>query len=189
MSLKAPADFAAGRNLFKAPKVSFDMGSIDSYKDEQGRIGRENITKIIPYGESFLYIDRVLKLEKKSIIAEKDVRKDEYWAEGHFKNFPIMPGALIVEGLGQAATMLVRYNLDDHEKYEVLAYKIKSAKFSRPTFPGHTLRFEAKLTFKFGMAWFVSGSVYRGEKLVAKARMVLAVVEKEKFRGRPSGKK
>jgi len=165
------------------------MGSIDHYKDEQGRIAKEDITKIIPYGESFLYIDRVLKLDKKSIIAEKDVRKDEYWTEGHFKGFPIMPGALIVEGLGQAATMLVRYNLDEHEKYEVLAYKIRAAKFYRPTFPGHVLRFEARLVFKFKMAWFVSGSVYRGDKRVSKVKMVLAVVERDKFRGRYPGKK
>ena len=160
------------------------MGSIDSYKDDQGRIAKKDIMKIIPYGESFLYIDRVLKLDKKGIIAEKDVRKDEYWTEGHFKDFPIMPGALIVEGLGQAATMLVRYNLDEHEKYEVLAYKIRAAKFSRPTFPGHTLRLEARLVFKFRTAWFVKGIAYRNDKEVARVKIVLATVEKDKFRAK-----
>ena len=165
------------------------MDSIGRFKDKNGVINRENIKKIIPYDEPFLMIDRVLSLDKKQIIAEKDVKAEEYYFNGHFKGFPIMPGALIVEGLGQAATMLIRYNLENHEKYDVLAYKIRNAKFFRPTFPGHTLRFEAKLVFKFKLAWFVNGIVHRNDKVVSKVKMVLAVVDKDKFRGRYSGKK
>ena len=165
------------------------MDSIDQFKGKNGEINRENIKKIIPYDEPFLMIDRVLSLDKKQIIAEKDVKAEEYYFNGHFKGFPIMPGALIVEGLGQAATMLIRYNLENHEKYDVLAYKIRNAKFFRPTFPGHTLRFEAKLVFKFKLAWFVNGIVHRNDKVVSKVKMVLAVVDKDKFRGRYSGKK
>tara|TARA_Y100000310_G_C20503218_1_gene725068 strand:+ start:281 stop:778 length:498 start_codon:yes stop_codon:yes gene_type:complete len=165
------------------------MNSIDSCKNELGEIEKENIKKIIPYEDSFLYIDKVTQLDKKKITATKDVRNDEYWVKGHFANFPIMPGALIVEGLGQAATMLVRYNIENHEQKEVLAYKIRSAKFFRPTFPGHKLRFEVKLKFKFKMAWFVSGIAYRGEKEVSKVKMVLAVVDRDKFRRRYAGKK
>ena len=165
------------------------MNSIDKFKNDKGEINRENIKRIIPYEDPFLMIDRVLSLDAKHIIAEKDARKEEYYFRGHFKDFPIMPGALIVEGLGQAATLLIRYNIPNHEEKDILAYKIRSAKFFRPTFPGHTLRFEAKLIFKFKMAWFVNGMVYRGDKLVSKVKMVLAVVDKDNFRGKYSGKK
>ena len=165
------------------------MNSIDKFKNDKGEINRENIKRIIPYEDPFLMIDRVLSLDAKHIIAEKDARKEEYYFRGHFKDFPIMPGALIVEGLGQAATLLIRYNIPNHEEKDILAYKIRSAKFFRPAFPGHTLRFEAKLIFKFKMAWFVNGMVYRGDKLVSKVKMVLAVVDKDNFRGRYSGKK
>ncbi|MAE43075.1 hypothetical protein CMO93_04840 [Candidatus Woesearchaeota archaeon] len=175
--------------MFKCSKVSFDVNSIDRFKDENGEISRENIKKIIPYGDSFLYIDKVTRLDKKNITATKDVRNDEYWVKGHFANFPIMPGALIVEGLGQAATLLVRYNIENHEQKDILAYKIRSAKFLRPTFPGQTIRFEAKLQFMFKKIALVGGEVYRKEKLVSKVKMVLAIVDKDKFRGRYSGKK
>ena len=149
------------------------MNSIDNYKAEDGSIGRDDIKKIIPYEDPFLMIDKVLKLEKKAIVAEKKIKGDEFYLKGHFKNFPIMPGALIVEGLGQAATLLVRYNLDGHESKDVLAYKIRGAKFFRPAFPGHTLRFEAKLVFRFKMLAFVNGKVFRSEKLVSKVKMIL----------------
>ena len=160
------------------------MNSIDQFKSKEGEISRENIKKIIPYDDPFLMIDNILKIDNKKIVAEKIARADEEYFKGHFKDFPIMPGALIVEGFGQAATMLIRYNLKNHEQYDVLAYKIRSAKFFRPTFPGQTLRFEAKLLFKFKMLWFVNGTVYRNDKIVSKVKMILAVVNKDKFRGR-----
>jgi len=160
------------------------MMVFEQYKEGDGSINKEQIKKIIPYDEPFLLIDKIVSLEKRRIVAEKFVDKEEQYLKGHFKGFPIMPGALIVEGLGQAATLMVRANLMDHEKYDVLAYKIKNAKFFRPIFPGHTLRFEAKLFFRFKIAWFVKGRVYRNDKLVAKVSMVLAVVDREKFRNR-----
>ena len=165
------------------------MGSIDKFKDDNGEISRENIKQIIPYDDEFLFIDRVLKLDKKNIVAVKEIKADEPYFRGHFKGFPIMPGALIVEGIGQAATLLVRHNLPNHEEKDILAYKIRSAKFFRPAFPGQTLRFEAKLFFMFKKIAFVNGNVFRGKKLVSKVKMVLAVVDKKGFREKYSGKK
>ena len=165
------------------------MQEIDSFKDKNGSISRENIKKIIPYEDPFLMIDYVSSLSKKEIVATKEVRADEPYLKGHFKDFPIMPGALIVEGLGQAATLLIRYNLPNHEEKDVLAYKIGGAKFFRPTFPGHTLTFKAKLMLMFKKVAFVNGWAFRNEKLVSKVKMVLAIVDKKQFRERYSGKK
>ncbi len=172
------------RKLFKRPNVSLSVNSIDKFKDANGEIDVDGIKQIIPYDEPFLFIDRVLKLDKKDIVTIREVRAEESYLKGHFKDFPIMPGALIVEGLGQSATMLVRYNIPNHEEKDILAYKIRGAKFFRPTFPGHTLTFEAKLTFMFKKIAFVSGSVFRKEKLVSKVKMVLAIVDKKQFRER-----
>ena len=164
------------------------MKSIDKFKDKNGQINTKNIKKIIPYDNPFLMIDRVLSLDKKRIVAIKNVKGEEDYFKGHFKGFPIMPGALIVEGLGQAATLLIRCNLKNHEQKDILAYKIRSAKFFRPTFPGHTLRFEAKLIFMFKKIAFVNGNVFRKDKLVSKVKMVLVVVDKKQFREKYSKK-
>ena len=163
------------------------MNSIDKFKDNNGEIDVSGIKQIIPYDEPFLFIDRVLKLNKKNIIAIDEAKESCF--KGHFKDFPIMPGALIVEGLGQTATMLIRYNIPNHEEKDILAYKIRSAKFFRPTFPGQTLRYEAKLLFMFKKIAFVNGKVFRKDKLVSKVKMVLAIVDKKQFRERYSGKK
>ena len=96
------------------------MKSIDIYKNNRGEIGMESIKKIIPYDYPFLFIDKIIKLDKKEIVAEKEIKADEQYFKGHFKGFPIMPGALIIEGLGQAATLLVRYNIENHESKDIL---------------------------------------------------------------------
>lgn len=163
------------------------MNSIDKFKDDKGEIGVNGIKKIIPYGKPFLLIDRVLKLNKKNIVAE--VKADENCFRGHFEDFPIMPGALIIEGLGQTATMLVRYNIPNHEEKEILAYKVTNAKFFRPTFPGQILRFEAKLLFIFRKIAFIMGKVFRKDKLVSKVNLILAIVDRKQFRERYSRKK
>ena len=171
------------------------MQEIDKFKDENGGISRENIKEIIPYEDPFLFIDSVLKLTKREIVATKEIKAGEPYFKGHFKGFPIMPGALIIEGLGQAATLLVRYNIANHEEKDVLAYQIKSAKFFRPTFPGHTLTYKVKLAsmlnliFRLKKIAFVNGEIFRNEKLVSKVKMVLAIVDKSQFRGKYSGKK
>jgi 3-hydroxyacyl-[acyl-carrier-protein] dehydratase len=165
------------------------MKSIDEFKDGEGQINKEGIKKIIPYDDPFLMIDHVISLNKKKLVATKNVKKDENYFKGHFKDFPIMPGALIVEGLGQAATILVRYNIENHDQKDILAYKIRSAKFFRPTFPGQTLRFEVRLLFVFKKIAFVNGNVFRGDKLISKVKMVLAIVDKNQFRGRYSIKR
>jgi 3-hydroxymyristoyl/3-hydroxydecanoyl-(acyl carrier protein) dehydratase len=160
------------------------VNSIDQFKEKNGEISKENIKHIIPYEDPFLFIDHVLSLDKKNIIATKEVKKEESYFKGHFKDFPIMPGALIVEGLGQAATLLIRYNIPNHEEKDVLAYQIRSAKFFRPTFPGQTLRFEAKMGFMFKKIAFVNGNIFRNDKIVAKVKMILAIVDKKIFRER-----
>ena len=164
------------------------MQSIDSLKNKDGEIKREDIKKIIPYEDPFLMIDKVTYLDKKNIIAVKDVKRDEFWVKGHFVGFPIMPGALIIEGLGQAATLLLRYNIQNHEEKEILAYKIKKAKFMYPVFPGDRIRFELKLSKMKEKGALVKGKVFVKDRECSEAKMILAIVNKERFRGKFSKK-
>ena len=162
------------------------MKTIDELKNEKGEIDSNAIKQIIPYDRPFLMIDRVLSLDKTKITAIKNTSANEDFFKGHFAGFPIMPGALIIEGMGQAGTLLVRYNLDNHWEKEVLAYKIKEAKFSAPTFPGDQLKYEITLLGKDERGALLSGKAIVDEKTVAEATMMVAVVDRREFRAKAS---
>ena len=87
------------------------MDQLNTLKNEKGEISTENIKKIIPYDEPFLFIDSVLSLSSNRIVAVKNLTGKEEFFKGHFVGFPIMPGALTVEGMGQASTLLARSNI------------------------------------------------------------------------------
>ena len=162
------------------------MKTIDELKNEKGEIDSNAIKQIIPYERPFLMIDRVLSLDKTKITAIKNTSANEEFFKGHFAGFPIMPGALIIEGMGQAGTLLVRYNLDNHWEKEVLAYKIKEAKFSAPVFPGDQIKYEITLLGKDERGALLSGKAIVDEKVVAEATMMVAVVDRREFRSKAS---
>ena len=162
------------------------MKTIDDLKDEKGCLDSNAIKQIIPYEYPFLMIDRVLILDKNKITALKNITADEWFFKGHFSGFPIMPGALIVEGLGQAATLLVRYNLEEHHTKDVLAFRIKEAKFSAPAFPGDQLKYEIALMGQDERGALLQCKVLKEDKVIAESTLMLAVVNRKEFRAQHS---
>jgi beta-hydroxyacyl-ACP dehydratase FabZ len=162
------------------------MKTIDELKNENGQIDSSAIKQIIPYERPFLMIDRVLSLDKSKIVAIKNTTINEEFFKGHFAGFPIMPGALIVEGMGQAATLLLRYNIDNHWEKDVLAYKIREAKFSAPTFPGEQLKYEVTLLGQDERGGLCNAKAMVNDKVVAEAQLMLALVDRKEFRAKAS---
>ena len=64
---------------------------------------KEQIMEIIPHRDPFLLIDKVIELEPGvKCVAEKYMKPDEFWFKGHFPDYPVVPGVLMVEMLAQA---------------------------------------------------------------------------------------
>ena len=160
------------------------MNQINELKNSKGELDAESIKKIIPYDRPFLFIDRVLSLGNNRIVAIKELTGHEDFFKGHFVDFPIMPGALTVEGMGQAATLLVRSNIPNHKEKDVLAYKLKEVKFSAPILPPAQVRFEIDLIAQDERGAILQGKTFIKENLVAEALLMLAIVNKEEFRAK-----
>ena len=158
------------------------MSQINQFKNEKGEINKESIKQIIPYEEPFLFIDNVLSLNKEQIIAVKDLTGKEDFFNGHFVDFPIMPGALTIEGLGQAATLLARSNILNHKEKDVLAYKLKEVKFLAPVIPPAQIKFEVNLVAQDEKGAILQGKAFVKDTLVAESLMMLAIVDKALFR-------
>jgi len=97
------------------------------------------IMKLLPHRYPFLLVDRVLEFTpRQSITAIKNVTINEPFFQGHFPDFPVMPGVLIIEALAQTAALLTF----TEEKAEDAVYYfagIDGARFKKPVLPGDQL--------------------------------------------------
>jgi len=102
-----------------------------------------DIMAILPHRYPFLLIDRVIEMErKKRIVAIKNVSINEAFFQGHFPDFPIMPGVLVIEAMAQAGGALLLTEIPDRESKLMVFTGIERAKFRRPVVPGDQLRLE-----------------------------------------------
>lgn len=103
------------------------------------------IRKIIPHRFPFLLVDRIIELEPgKKAVGIKNVTANEPFFQGHFPDYPIMPGVLIVEALAQTAGIATGVLEEGKGKLGLFA-AIESMKFKKPVLPGDTLKLEAEI--------------------------------------------
>lgn len=106
------------------------------------------IQKYIPHRYPFLFVDRVLSLEKgHSIIATKNISASDLILQGHFPHHPVFPGVLIIEGLAQASGILGSYSSENTEQ-ETLLTEVTHTRFKRKVEIGDVLQYEVTLLKK-----------------------------------------
>ena len=152
--------------------------TIDKLRDPDGSRDRRALLQILPYGEDFMCIDRVVRLGSEEVEATYRIPESAPFVEAHFVGLPLMPGVLIGEGMAQAGTVMVRYNLEDHASKDLLAFQIDNARFLAPAVPGDTLRFHVELTKMRPRAARMEGEAFVGDRRVCKAELVLAIVDR-----------
>jgi UDP-3-O-[3-hydroxymyristoyl] N-acetylglucosamine deacetylase/3-hydroxyacyl-[acyl-carrier-protein] dehydratase len=102
------------------------------------------IRRVLPHRFPFLLVDRILRVEEESrIIGIKNVSVNEPFFEGHYPDYPVMPGVLQLEALAQTAGLLFLRKLEHTGKWPYLV-SIDNAKFRRPVTPGDQLVLEAE---------------------------------------------
>lgn len=147
---------------------------------------KEEIKKIIPYDDPFLFLDEVKILSENKIKGFFQTNKDQYFFKGHFVDFKIMPGVLIVEAMAQLSTILLRKKTEDHKNYHFLAYDVRSVQFLKPIFPGDKIELEAEIlgiypTDSKTKIAHIKAKTLVEKDLKAEARFSVAIVDKKEF--------
>lgn len=121
----------------------------------------------------WIWIDRFTEfVSGQSARAVKNLSLAEDYFGEHFPGYPVMPAALILEGLAQTGGILVGEARDFKEK--VVLAKIPSAKFHREAFAGEQLTYEARVLTLRDEGASIAGRVLSGENLVAEAEIFFA---------------
>ena len=136
------------------------------------------ILEYLPHRYPFLLVDRVLSCEPgKSIVALKNVTINEPYFQGHFPNYPVMPGVLIIESMAQAAAVLTFHSEKARpDKRSVYFFVgIDNARFKRPVVPGDTLRLEVEIQRNVRGIWKFAARAAVGEVTAAEAELMCTV--------------
>ena len=106
----------------------------------------QKIKDIIRHRYPFLLVDRILELEEgKRAVGIKNVTANEGFFNGHFPNFPVMPGALIVEALAQVSAVVMLTKEGNQRRLGLLA-GIDNCRFKQQVRPGDELHLEVEIT-------------------------------------------
>lgn len=136
------------------------------------------ILQYLPHRYPFLLVDRVLSCEPgKSIVALKNVTINEPCFQGHFPNYPVMPGVLIIESMAQAAAILTFHSEkarpDNRSVYFFVG--IDRARFKRPVVPGDTMRLEVAITRHVRGLWKFTAEAHVGDTIAAESEIMCTV--------------
>ncbi len=138
----------------------------------------QEIRDILPHRFPMLLVDRIVEMTADRIVGIKNVTVNEPFFTGHFPDFPVMPGVLIVEAMAQVAGVLVLKSIPDRHSKLVLLASVEEAKFRRPVVPGDQLRIEMTVTRAKASVAKMRGVATVDGKVVAEAIVMCKLQDK-----------
>ncbi len=148
-------------------------------KTELGTADIVRVLKLLPHRYPFLMVDRIIDMSGDDFaIGIKNVTINEPHFLGHFPDFPVMPGVLIIEGMAQTAGALCVSNFEDqYEQHLVYFMAIDRARFRKPVHPGDTLHYHVTKLRSRGRVWRFRGEAKVNDGLVAEAEISAMIVD------------
>ncbi len=142
----------------------------------------DQIKKLIPHRPPMLMIDRVenIILDKEAM-GIKAVSGNEPYFAGHFPDFPVMPGVLIVEAVAQTASVMVAASTPDFTSGKLVFFTtIEKARFRKPVRPGDVMKMHISKTLAKGPLWKFTGKVKVAEEVVAEVDFGAMIVDPDR---------
>jgi 3-hydroxyacyl-[acyl-carrier-protein] dehydratase len=142
-------------------------------------INIDEILQLIPHRPPFLLVDRAEDyVAYRSLTGIKCVTITEPFFVGHFPQFPVMPGVLIIEAMAQTGGILMSKSASlDLAKKTILFMAVDNCRFRQPVRPGDVLRMPVEVLRARPEVARFKGRAFVGEALVAEVEFTAMVVE------------
>ncbi|OEH92683.1 3-hydroxyacyl-ACP dehydratase FabZ [Bacillus solimangrovi] len=134
----------------------------------------QKIKEVIMHRYPFLLVDQIIEIEEgKRAIGVKNVTSNEQFFNGHFSNYPVMPGVLIVEALAQVSAVIMLTKEGNEGRLGLLA-GIDKCRFKRQVKPGDQLCLEVEITRLKGPIGKGKGVATVDGELVCETELIFA---------------
>ena len=128
---------------------------------------REAIEAAIPHRPPMLLIDEIVRRDEQSIVCRKTFRADEFFFQGHYPDFPLVPGVILCEAAMQAGAIMLAAWMQEGEGVPV-ATRMNDVRFKRMIRPGETIELEVRLNERLADAFFMQAAVRCEGKLAVR---------------------
>lgn len=132
------------------------------------------IKEILPHRYPFLLVDKVEEITESKVVAYKNVTINEPFFQGHFPDYPVMPGVLIVEALAQAGAIAL-FNKEEFKGKTPFFAGIDKVRFKKQVLPGDTLRLEVEIIKLRGSIGFGKATATVDGKIACSGEIMFAI--------------
>jgi 3-hydroxyacyl-[acyl-carrier-protein] dehydratase len=127
----------------------------------------QEIENAIPHRAPMLLIDTIEEQSPNAICCSKTFRPEEYFFQGHYPGFPLVPGVILCEAAMQAGAILLSRFVQDGKGVPV-ATRLNDVKFKKMVRPGDRILLQVELNERLADAFFLSAKVTCQGKLAAR---------------------
>jgi 3-hydroxyacyl-[acyl-carrier-protein] dehydratase len=114
-----------------------------------------------------LLVDEIVEQSENRILCRKRFRPDEFFFQGHYPDYPIVPGVILCESAMQAGAILLSQFIEE-DKGVPVATRLNDVKFKKMVRPGDTIEMEVTLTERLAEAFFLTAKVTCDGKVAAR---------------------
>ncbi|MBC6720474.1 3-hydroxyacyl-ACP dehydratase FabZ [Treponema socranskii] len=134
-----------------------------------------DIASLLPHRKPFLFVDEILSCDENGSVSTRKFTDDDFFFKGHFPQYPVVPGVILVETMAQAGGAALSFQKKFQESSLFFLATVDKVKFRNQVRPGDTVRMEITNLRVSPHMVKQSGKAYVGDVLAAEAEWMCLV--------------
>lgn len=141
-------------------------------------MNREQIEAAIPHRAPMLLIDEVIDCSAERITCRKTFRDDEFFFQGHYPDYPLVPGVILCEAGMQAGAILLSNMLSDEGV--PVATHLSEVRFRKMVHPGDTIQIDVELVERVSTAFYMKAKITRDGSAIVRFQFTCTVAQPQR---------